>query len=120
MTIIQLVGLVFAHFLGDFVFQTERMALNKWTSWDALRAHVQVYAACIMCVMAALPGTTVLGTVLFALSNGLLHMFTDRISSNVMKEAREASNQRKFFLALGADQTIHMMCFFLTSPMLDF
>jgi hypothetical protein len=118
MNIPQLLLLVLGHFFGDFVFQTEKMALNKWSQWGALLSHVRTYMVCIACAMIIAPGTTLLGSLIFAALNGLLHLVTDRISSNVMKQAREAGNQRKFFLALGADQLTHMLCFFLTSPLL--
>ena len=43
MTIIYV--LLMAHFVGDFICQTDWMALNKSKRWDALALHVGVYSA---------------------------------------------------------------------------
>ena len=37
--------LLVAHFIGDFVCQSDWMAINKSKRWDALAAHVGVYIA---------------------------------------------------------------------------
>lgn len=39
--------LLVAHFVGDFICQTDWMALNKSKRWDALALHVGVYTVVI-------------------------------------------------------------------------
>jgi hypothetical protein len=41
------------HFIGDFLLQSDWMALNKSKNWDALSQHVLVYALTIRVVRLA-------------------------------------------------------------------
>ena len=42
------VVLLVLHFVGDFLLQSDWMALNKSKRWGALASHVTVYAACFL------------------------------------------------------------------------
>src|SRR3990167_1335879 len=46
--------LLVAHFVGDFICQTDWMAQNKSKRWDALALHVAVYSAVVYaCLLVA-------------------------------------------------------------------
>lgn len=40
--------LLVMHFVGDFLLQSDWMALNKSKHWDALTVHVTIYALCFL------------------------------------------------------------------------
>jgi hypothetical protein len=99
-----------AHWVGDFLLQTQKMAVNKHKSMKWLGLHVLVYSIVLL----------VIGQVLFswqvglgyAVFNGLLHLTTDFITSKIA--ARYQKNPRIFYSILGFDQLIHSMCLYWT------
>ena len=116
-------SLILAHYVGDWIFQTNWQALNKSKNNQALSLHVLSYSACF------LPWG--LG---FASATFILHWVTDYVTS------RATSNlfffrptecytvkgtpykhwlyigalRGKFFKMIGADQLIHYVCLALT------
>lgn len=81
-----LVMLLSAHFVGDFLFQSDRMALGKSKSVDVLSQHVLVYTAILTaCAADLLQGTSAPRRVLleFALMTGVLHFATDFVTSRI-------------------------------------
>lgn len=98
-----IVFIIWLHFFGDFVLQTDQMALNKSKSNYWLLFHVTVYALPLL----------VLGW-RYALFNAGAHMvvdyFTSRINSKLWKEKKV----HYFFVGVGADQAIHMTILLLT------
>jgi Protein of unknown function (DUF3307) len=40
--------LLVLHFVADFMFQNDWMAVNKSKRWDALALHVTIYSACFL------------------------------------------------------------------------
>lgn len=69
--------LLAAHFIGDWIVQTDWQAANKTTSWRAMSAHVRGYHVCIVvaCVLAWVPVYAML--TIFAVSL-VTHTFLDR------------------------------------------
>lgn len=108
---------LFLHWLADFVFQTDWMALNKSKSRAALGAHVGVYSLVILIGMVlACPWThwsffAILGLVAV---NAACHYATDgitsKISGHLFKQAQggNAEARRKFWWVIGFDQFIHV------------
>lgn len=121
-----LLWLLTAHFIGDFVLQSNWMGINKSTRWDALALHVAIYALCFCWT----PHPAVFMAVTFA-SHFLTDAVTSRITSRLWffsqhrglfarvdggQQLREpienpwmpiAGKRRWFFVAIGADQLIH-------------
>lgn len=82
--------LLCAHFIADFVCQSDWMAANKSKQWNALLAHVVVYTVALMAVVAAVGswglgrGSDPAGPYLaFAAVNGVAHFVTDAITSRI-------------------------------------
>ena len=58
------------HFLGDFILQSDKIALNKSSSNTVLLIHVTIYSSLFL----------IFGPV-YALLNGALHFMTDWVTS---------------------------------------
>lgn len=114
------------HFLGDFLLQSDWMALNKSKRWDALTAHAVVYAWCFIPY-----GFT------FYILTFLTHFLTDAITSRITSRlwfvrliepvngpgerfygAYEPRKRHWFFVVIGADQLIHFLTLALTYHLL--
>lgn len=113
-------SLLAAHFVGDFVLQSDQMALNKSKDPGWLILHALVYSACF------LPWGW-----RFALVTFWLHVFTDAWTSKVTSRlwfmrmiplqrnpmlwyVKEPSTRHWFFVAIGADQLLHFIMLALT------
>lgn len=95
--------LIWAHFFADFIFQTDKMALNKSKSNWWLMFHVTVYSACFIGI-----------GVKFAAVNYVLHFCTDWVSSRMTSSLWKQGKRHWFFVVIGADQALHMTALFLT------
>ena len=91
--------LAWFHFLGDFAFQIDDMAINKSSSFKWLSIHVGVYSLPLI----------VFGWQ-FAVVNFVLHWITDAITSRISGAYAKAGNIRMQFFTIGLDQAIHMTC----------
>lgn len=113
-------SLLATHFVGDFLLQSDQMALNKSKSDRWLLLHVLVYSACF------LPWGW-----RFALVTFVLHLLTDFVTSRITSRlwffkpvgisnpprlyAPCVPNYRHwFFVAIGADQLLHYVALALT------
>ncbi len=108
--------LVLTHFIADFVFQSNWMAIQKSKRWDALTLHVSIYSACFLWL-----GWR------FAFVTFATHFVTDAITSRITSRlwfipyrelarsidgfwflANIDNRQRHwFFVMIGFDQLIH-------------
>jgi len=124
------ISLVVAHFVGDFILQSDWMAIQKSKRWDALTLHVLLYSLCF------LPW----GLHFFLLTY-LTHFITDAITYRVTSklwfveliptmrpyrspsrnsvslhydmmfpfDARVLPTRHWFFVMIGFDQLVHMV-----------
>jgi len=111
--IVKIVILLFVHWIGDYVLQTNEMAANKANGVRWLSIHVAVYAAVLLCfglVFFRLPTAFY-----FVLANAGFHWVTDFLTS---RTASKYKNQpRIYFPIIGLDQFIHAATLIL---MLDY
>ncbi len=96
-----LIAILLTHLLGDFLFQTDWMAINKYKRVGVLAIHVTVYSACFLW----------LGP-LYALANGCAHFFVDMVTSHFTHKFHVEQKRHMFFVVIGIDQTIHFACLF--------
>lgn len=134
--------LLVAHFVADFIFQSDWMALNKSKRWDALAVHVAVYAM-VLGLVTAVSCAVVLGMPLppdhgfakFYYINAGAHFVQDAITSRITSRlwfirlgendwgrdgwthhaAFDIGNRHWFFVAIGADQLLHYVTLFVTA-----
>lgn len=95
----KIIFVVWLHFVGDFIFQSDNMALKKSESFIWLLAHCLTYGIPLLLV-----GWR------FALGNAVLHLFVDFFTSKINKRLFAAGKRHWFFVCIGADQAIHMTC----------
>jgi hypothetical protein len=98
-----LIALVLMHFVADFVFQTDKIAINKGHNNWILAKHVFFYALPFLWF-----------GWLFALVNFVLHFATDYCTSRLSGYFWQRDERHWFFVTIGADQAIHMICLFAT------
>lgn len=105
-----------AHFVADFVCQTDSMAINKSKSNLWLTAHAAWYTVALM-------GLTVwfhfdwpywLNWILL---NFILHWAVDYFTSRINSYFWQKEERHWFFVGIGADQLIHYACLFGTYEM---
>lgn len=103
MTIEMLLILIWAHFIADFLLQTDKMALNKSSNNFWLGVHVIIYSMPFMLISWK-----------YAVVNGLLHFITDFCTSRATSYLYKKNQRHWFFVVIGLDQAIHMTCLVLT------
>jgi len=103
----QILILIWLHFIGDFILQTDKMAKNKSTSELWLLFHVAVYTIPFF-----------LFGWYFAVANGVLHYITDYFSSKATAYLWEKKKTHWFFVVIGFDQAIHISTLLITYHLL--
>lgn len=96
--------LVLGHVLGDFVFQTDRLAENKH-KWRPLLAHagivLVVHVAVIIPLLTPRSG-------LLVLTIGLTHILVDAVTARI-RDRQKASSAPLFLV----DQAVHLLVLFI-------
>jgi hypothetical protein len=90
-----------AHYVADFLLQSDWMAKGKSKAWLPLLVHVAIYTAAI----------TPLGW-RWALFNGLCHLATDAVTSRISSHFFAKHDYHNGFAVVGADQLIHALTLF--------
>lgn len=115
--ILSIIVIFWLHFLADFIMQTDKMALNKSTSFKWLSIHALVYSVPFLLYFSftydPLFGLT------FALINGILHWIVDAVTSRVTAYLWKKEQRHWFFVVIGLDQAIHMTCLVVTLKLLQ-
>ena len=109
---IEILALIWTHFIADFILQTDRVALNKSRDTAILLEHVTIYSAAFIPVCAV--WLTLYQGVQFCVLTALLHFITDFFSSRACSALWKKNERHWFFVVIGLDQAIHMTCLVLT------
>ena len=102
-----ILGIVWLHFLADFLLQTDKMAVNKSKSMFWLGVHALVYSIPFF----------ILGWK-FAVFNGVAHWGVDAITSRVNSKLWAAEERHWFFTMIGFDQAVHITTLLLSASYL--
>ena len=112
--------LMFGHWVGDFICQTNWMAMGKSKRMVPLVAHVAVYTLVVTlfaCVAVDWEGKEwwSMSILLFAASNAGLHLVVDFITSRISSYFYSKKDMHKFFITIGFDQYLHFVSIVLTA-----
>jgi membrane-bound metal-dependent hydrolase YbcI (DUF457 family) len=97
--------IIWAHFIGDFLLQSDKIAINKSKDNLVLLSHVALY-----CVPLTLVGLIVPINLAWILFNTIAHFITDYITSRMASYFWRNEKRHWFFVTIGLDQAIHMTC----------
>lgn len=118
---ISVVVLIWVHWIGDFVLQLDRMALNKSKCQSALFEHIYYYSSALFIGGLIIFQFDFVKAGLFAVVNGILHYYTDYVTSRWTSKLKQQGKMGSdkfpnfgFFAVIGLDQAIHMTCLFVT------
>lgn len=103
MSLLTLILLIWFHFIADFIFQTDNIALNKSKNNGVLLFHVLIYMLPFLFF-----------GIQFAIVNAILHFITDYFTSRITSFLWKHEERHWFFVVIGLDQAIHMTCLILT------
>ena len=109
MTATAFLVLIWLHFFGDFILQSDRMAKGKSTNTFVLLEHVTWYGAALALAQFFIPFTWTWWAVNFA-----LHFLTDFASSRATSYLWQKGERHWFFVVIGADQSLHSTALVLT------
>jgi len=109
-------GILFFHWVFDFVFQTHKQSINKSTSFSYLLEHTFTYSICW------LPLSFIFGVstdasamlLLFAPITFVAHTATDYYTSKVNSQLWKEGDVHNFFVSIGFDQFLHFTQLLLT------
>ena len=101
--------ILIAHFIGDFILQTDKQAKGKSSSNLELFGHLTTYI-----IPFILLGFFIPISLAFLIVTFVTHFITDYISSRITKKLWTEQKVHWFFAVIGADQLIHMLTLFWT------
>lgn len=113
---IPIITLLIAHYLGDFICQSRKMAENKSTSLKVLSQHVAVYTGVLIASLwiskfimgiSWFMGISYFTLLYYGCINGILHFIVDYFTSKAAKKAFENNNIKRFWNIIGLDQLLH-------------
>ena len=113
--------ILFWHWVADFLAQTREMAINKSTSNYWLTRHIiaygnhLLYGSIPLLVLGLWVGQNfALGILIYIIVNMVLHWVTDYFTSRWTSKLWKKQDIHNFFIVIGLDQFIHVLCLLLT------
>ena len=115
------VTILIAHFIADFVMQSDEMAKGKSTCNIWLFLHVLVYIIVLYFSLRGYaeyiqdtisPTGYIFG---WAVLNGIAHFITDYFTSRWTSSLWKQGRTHDFFVVIGLDQCIHTITLFTTA-----
>lgn len=104
-----ILAIVIAHWIGDYVLQSESMAIGKATSIKWLTIHVLVWTASLGVI------TTLFGaTFTWVAAMGVAHWIQDFVTAKINSHYQKTKQLKLFWLTIGSDQMLHYMVLFTT------
>lgn len=109
-SIIAICAILIAHWVGDFILQSDWHATNKSKDNRVLFAHVLMYIVPIYCVGIFLMPIT--AALIWTAVNFVAHFITDYITSRITSKLWQKNDRHNFFVVVGLDQTLHFIVLF--------
>lgn len=111
-----IIGILFLHWIFDFVFQKDEDARNKCNSMKHLLSHTKTYSLCWfipICIYGAIVGSG-MKILLFIPITFLFHTITDYYTSRLNRKLYDQAKIHEFFVGIGFDQWLHYLQLLLT------
>lgn len=134
MEIVEIIVIMFIHWLGDFPMQSDEMAKGKSSSWKYLIQHTSVYSSMFVAFaifyLGIIPFETYnvdtltwlrqfcTNVTLFTIVTFTLHTFQDYITSRINKYFWNKGQVHNFFTSVGFDQFLHLSQLLITYQIL--
>lgn len=99
----EIIALIWFHFVADFMFQSDKIAIAKSSDNAALGLHVLLYTIPFWYF-----------GFWFVFVNAVLHFATDWCTSRATTYLWKKGDRHNFFVVIGLDQAIHMTCLLTT------
>ena len=115
-----ILGILFLHWVGDFVLQTDWQATNKSKNNLALTSHVASYS--IVWTLASLVYSATTGNwwmLLFVPITFVCHWITDYYTSRINSKLWADKKVHYFFVSIGFDQFLHYAQLLITFAILS-
>ena len=106
------IAILWMHFVGDFICQSDYHAVNKSKNSWVLLQHVAIYILPFTLLVAFTNNYQMFA--MWLVLNAGLHFVTDYITSRITTKLWQAGKRHWFFVTIGADQSIHFTCLFLS------
>jgi len=108
-SLLVIVVVLWAHFIGDFILQSDYHAINKSKSNLALFEHVLYYSLPLL-----LAGFIIPVSIIWVVANAVLHAAVDYVTSRMTSQLWKDGKRHWFFVTIGADQSLHFTCLFVS------
>lgn len=112
MNIYEVLGILFIHWVADFVLQTDKQAKGKSKNMLPLLQHTGIYTLVwlipVIIYMPGWPGYN------FLCITFILHTITDYFTSRLNSKLWSQGKTHNFFVSVGFDQWLHYVQLFLT------
>lgn len=106
---------MFAHFIADFVVQTNHQALHKSHNFGALLRHIGTYTLTLFLIMWLVMSFRFGEKIFtFAIVNGFIHLLVDFFSSKGSSYFFHKEDWHHGFVVIGFDQYLHHFILIIT------
>lgn len=112
-SLLAIVVILWAHFIGDFILQSDYHAVNKSKSNLALFEHVLWYSLPLTFIGFIIPVSLA-----WLVVNMVMHGAVDYVTSRVTSRLWAAGKRHWFFVTIGFDQSLHFTCLFASYVLL--
>lgn len=113
-SLITVIYLLFAHWIGDFVCQPHYMSINKSKSNLVLLSHTGIYTVVMFLFTVFLLELGVKELLIFAGITFIAHTITDYLTSRLNAKLWKKNKIHWFFVSVGLDQFLHFNQLLLT------
>lgn len=100
---IDILVIIWLHFFGDFILQSDRLAINKSKNNLILLEHVTLYSLPFLYF-----------GIEYAIINAALHFVIDWCTSRTTSYFWQRDLRHWFFVTIGFDQALHLTCLITT------
>lgn len=114
-------GLIFTHWIADFIAQSDWMAKNKSKDNFALTVHILSYSTVLMffailtnLIKQFIGLPTTIHVITFVAVNGVAHFAIDYVTSRISSKLWAKGQVHNFFVCIGFDQALHMVTLIAT------